>query len=287
MGKHQFGGDWTEAKLDRLKQYLVAYRAIFSKNPKAQFYKTCYVDAFAGSGYRLPSAADPTDPDEQAYRKGSARIALEIEPPFDEFIFIEQCPERVQDLTAMRIAFPNRADRVRIEPADANAFLQQWCKATNWKRHRAVVFLDPYGMQVQWATLTAIAATRAIDMWLLFPLGMAVMRLLTKAGPPPPEWASALTRIFGTDEWRSAFYPPQTEELLWGSEETHQRTATLRSVGHFFVARLQSIFEKVAANPLPLVNSQNTPIYLLCFAAGNKKGADIAVRIAQHILRNE
>jgi three-Cys-motif partner protein len=39
----------------------------------------------------------------------------------------------------------------------------------DWRSHRAVLFLDPYGMQVEWQTIEAIAKTAAIDLWLLFP----------------------------------------------------------------------------------------------------------------------
>jgi hypothetical protein len=46
------------------------------------------------------------------------------------------------------------------------------------------------------------------------------------------------------------------------------------------------VFEGVARNPLLLVNSKNTPLYLLCFAAANKKGAKTAIKIAQDILKN-
>ena len=130
-----------------------------------------------------------------------------------------------------------------------------------------------------------IAGTEAIDLWLLFPLGVAVNRLLTRAGPPPAEWADALTRIFGTRDWEQGFYPRKTEETLFGTEETQRKDATLEAIGKFFVARLGTVFAKVANNPLPLVNTRNTPIYLLCFAASNPKGAATAVRIAQHILK--
>lgn len=33
------------------------------------------------------------------------------------------------------------------------------------------MFLDPYGMQVERETIDTIARTKAIDTWLLFPLG--------------------------------------------------------------------------------------------------------------------
>src|SRR4051812_38455514 len=66
-------------------------------------------------------------------------------------------------------------------------------------------------MQVDWMTIEAIAKTEAIDLWILFPLGVAVNRLLTKNEPPPKRWADALTRVFGTDEWKQQFYPKKKE----------------------------------------------------------------------------
>jgi len=51
------------------------------------------------------------------------------------------------------------------------------------------------------------------------------------------------------------------------------------------VARLKTVFARVAENPLALRNSTNTPLYLLCFAAGNPKGAATAVKIAGDILK--
>jgi len=293
MGKHEFGGDWTTDKLERLRKYLCAYMTIFTRNPKAQYFTTNYVDAFAGTGYRVvsakrggkaPASSEAADPDAESFKKGSACIALEVEPSFDRFIFIERDVDRVKELEALRDRFPDKAKGVQVEQGEANAFLKRWCKETDWKKHRAVVFLDPYGMQVDWQTLEALARTQAIDLWLLFPLGVAVNRLLTKAGPPPKEWASALTRIFGTEDWEKVFYPKKQEQTLWGPEETQRKEATLEAVGRFMLDRLKTIFEAVAPNPLPLRNSTNTPIYLLCFAASNPRGAKTAVKIARHIL---
>ena len=44
------------------------------------------------------------------------------------------------------------------------------------------------------------------------------------------------------------------------------------------------MFAAVANEPRVLRNSANRPLYLLCFAVGNKKGAPIALRIANHLL---
>lgn len=289
MAKHTFGGDWTTDKLDRVQKYLCAYTKIFKTNPKASYFTTIYVDAFAGTGERVSSGTKEAelgsdDTDAQSLKKGSARIALEVDPPFDRYVFIEKRARRVKELETLRTDFPTKATAIQIERADANDFLKDWCQKTDWRKHRAVVFLDPYGMQVEWATLEAIAKTQAIDLWLLFPLGMAVNRLLTKNQPPPKAWGEALTRTFGTKDWEQAFYPKKKELTLFGEEESQRKQATFEAIGKFLLARLDGVFAKVAPNPLEMVNSRGVPIFLLVFAAGNPKGAPTAVKIAKDIL---
>lgn len=124
MAKHEFGGGWTTDKLDRVRKYLCAYVTIFTRNPKAQYFTTVYVDAFAGTGHRVDSDRTETatglfevepDPETEAYKKGSARIALEVQPPFDRFIFIERAAERVKELEALRDQFPTKAQGVVVE----------------------------------------------------------------------------------------------------------------------------------------------------------------------------
>ena len=60
------------------------------------------------------------------------------------------------------------------------------------------------------------------------------------------------------------------------------KIADFRSITNFFVERLGELFPYVAPNPLYLYNSQNTPLYLLCFASHN----ETARKIAQHILKS-
>ena len=70
---------------------------IFDRNPRARFFKTTYVDAFAGTG-EIPRPAlkgfFKDDPDllkvEEEFRKGSVRRALEVKPPFDNYMLIEK-----------------------------------------------------------------------------------------------------------------------------------------------------------------------------------------------------
>jgi three-Cys-motif partner protein len=52
MVEHSFGEPWTERKLKCLRDYLTAYRTIFTSNEKARYFRAWYVDAFAGTGSR-------------------------------------------------------------------------------------------------------------------------------------------------------------------------------------------------------------------------------------------
>lgn len=292
MTPQEFGGSWTEDKLSRLRKYLEAYMTIFSKNERARFLNPIYVDAFAGSGFRCnPRESSENvslfpeleEPENQEFLKGSVRIALEVQPPFHQYIFVERDPWCIQELANLRIDFPQLANRICIVNQDANTYLIDWCQRMK-PMDRAVIFLDPYGMQVEWQLLEAIAQTKKIDLWILFPLGVAVTRLLTRSSLPPEPWADALTRLFGTDQWREVFYHSKKVLTIFGEENDITRNASIEKIGQYFVERLKTIFPAVAEKPHPLRNSKNNPLYLLCFAAGNPKGSSTALKIANNLL---
>lgn len=293
---HRFGGPWTDEKLKRLTKYLAAYTKLFKSNPQAAYFHTIYLDAFAGSGYRTISKKNggdighlfddvADDQDASQFKKGSVQVALDIDPPFDEYVFVDQNPEFVEVVEQLCQSIPERQDRVSVVNEEANSFVARWCSETDWKRSRAVAFLDPYGMQVDWSTIVAIARTKAIDLWLLFPLGQSVNRLLTRRGPPSAPWSERLTRFFGDEKWKDAFYAPSKQTALFGEAEDLIKEADFDTIGKFFVNRLKKVFACVAPKPLALFNSKNVPIFLLCFAAGNPRGAPTAVKIADHILQ--
>ena len=140
-------------------------------------------------------------------------------------------------------------------------------------------------MAVKWQTIEAIANTKAIDLWLLFPLGVAVNRLLRKDGQINEVTRNTLDQFFGTSDWFDEFYKEGETPLLSEKLPAPQKDANFDSIGRYFIKRLESVFTEVAENPLPLYNSRNVPLYLLCFAAGNPKGASTAVKIAKDILK--
>lgn len=292
---HRFGGDWTTAKLDVLANYLASYTTALKDKPSKEHpFRKGYIDAFAGTGYRDARRDDETsessqallpdlaEKEPQALLDGSARLALKTEPRFDRYVFIERSAERCAQLEALKTEFPHLAKDIQIRHGDANTEIQELCKK-DWRSHRAVLFLDPYGMQVEWKTIEAIAATGAIDLWLLFPLGIGVNRLLTKSGDIPDSWRRRLNLLLGNETWYDEFYRVERKRTLFG-EADHVVKATTETIGRYFNERLKSVFPAVAEEPRVLRNSANCPLYLLCFAVGNEKGAPIALRIANHLL---
>lgn len=147
------------------------------------------------------------------------------------------------------------------------------------------MFIDPYGMQVEWETIKAIARTQAIDMWLLFPLGIGLNRTLPKSGDIPPAWVNRINLLLGTDQWYQDFYTEETEENLFGQTKREVTKAPIEVLTKYFINRLEEVFPGVARNPAILKNSANNPMNLLCFAAANARGAEIALKIAEHLLK--
>ncbi len=284
---HSFGGSWTEEKLSLLEQYLIQYLKIFHANPKAKYFHTWYVDAFAGTG------SIATKGDEAVLMvdgkivapsiEGSAAVALRQDPGFNSYLFIEKSARRVKQLLKLAEPFQEHGRHVEVVTGDANEELCAWVKRTDWRTSRAVVFLDPYGMQVDWETIVALGATKAIDLWILFPIS-AVNRLLTREEPPPADWATALTRSFGTNTWQEEFYKAHHVSNLFEEYDALEKEASFPAISRFFLERMATAFHAVSPQAKVLCNSTGSPLFLLCFAAANERGAKPAIKIAQYLL---
>lgn len=294
-GLQLFGGDWTERKLDALSQYLRAYAKALSNTT----FTRVYIDAFAGTGYREQKAsaalAEPsifedelselTKPEPQRFLDGSAKIALKVLPSFDRFVFIEKDDEKVRELEKLKTVFPAHAPSIDVRSGDANKTIRELCSAWDRKRTRGVLFLDPFGMQAEWSTIEAIAATGCIDTWILFPF--AANRLMTKSPSEiPPRWRDRLDKLFGSKEWESRFYRERTLINIFDGDMTViEKNLTMQGLGAYYGERLRTVFPVVAPNPRVLHSDGNRPLFQLFFAAANPgRGGEIALKIAAHIL---
>lgn len=280
-------GPWAKEKLEALGQYLSFYTTVLKKQGH-WLRGTIFVDAFAGSGLARvrtkEKAGEPLGlfgPDPKfgkagiEFLKGSPRVALDIANPFTSYIFVERDPQRVAELNTLKAEYAERRV-IYVREGDANAVLQAWLTSgVDWKHHRAVVFLDPFGMQVPWSTIELLAGTKAIEAFINFP-GMAVQRLLTKSGDIPKGWQMSLDTFFGSPDWRQLAYEERPD--LFGPKVTKVSGSGTKLL-EWYRSRLRRIFGHVSTARL-IKNTRGNPLYYLIWAGPHKKG----LVGAEHIL---
>jgi len=268
-------GPWSEDKLALLRKYLEAYTTIM------QGQRWCrngyhYVDAFAGTG-------KPRARDEERYIDGSPRVALTIRYPFHSYTFIEKTPWRVQQLEKLKDEFPDRD--VRIREGDCNDIIKtEIVSNIRYERfNRGLIFLDPFSMDVEWPTIQEIAGTRALEIFLNFPV-MALNRTVLPNDPNALTEAQIrrMNNFWGSTEWRGDIY--QQVSTLFGTVEMKMQPTTGKRLGRLFTRRLREVFRHVT-EPLVMTNSRNAPLYCLIFAGHNVTGARIVREIFQRYQR--
>jgi three-Cys-motif partner protein len=283
--EHVFGSPATELKLSVVEAYLHAY----TKALQGKFPQLWYIDAFAGTGERteiVPARRGFFGQQAAVItRRGSAKIALDVDPPFDNLVFVEKRRQAVTALCALRDEHPGRA--IEVIAGDANVEIPKLISHVNWQRTRAVMFLDPYGMNVSWETLEAIAKTRAIDVWFLFSLSGLYRQAARSASAIDETKRAAITRVLGTDEWEKELYAVRQHGFFPDLEQESKRTADVGRLQDYVRARLKMIFPAVLP-PLPLPTHQRPQKFSLFFAISNSDGPAIglATRIAGHILKS-
>lgn len=287
----KFGNKDTARKQGVVVSYLAAYLRVMSKQP----FHLSYVDAFAGCGARIDAAETETAQTGFAFapplptpKDGTALEALRLKPGFHRYVFgdlnrrhLEALRERIRVARTSGEAFPEP----HLLAADANDLVRQECEWLSGDRmRRAVMFLDPYGMQVEWRTLQAIAACPKIDLWLLLPTGIAVNRLLPWKRTQHPRWADRMDGFYGCADWRDAFLTTDRDML---GVERQARSSDLTGIVRFTMDRLRSLFGGgLYPDALPLRSGRH-PSYHLVFAnsSNDQRVWRIAHEIAGHLMR--
>lgn len=284
----RFGGAHTQQKLNAVAAYLQAYVTVMKK----QRFKLSYVDGFAGSGASQAASAEEEAQlleahlyDSEAIVEGSPIRALNIDPPFDRYVFVDANPENVASLHALPKQYQGK--NIIIRDGDANAHLQSFAGLLeNDPAERAVVFLDPFGLSVRWETIARLAATQKVDLWYLVPVhGMS--RQIKDDGMFLPS-AKKIDEIWGSNEWRSkAVKKSEPIEDLFGQiDERFEKVAKAEQFSEMFRERLEEVFAGGVAKRYLRLGKGRLHEFSLMFACANPSPAAsaAALRIANHIL---
>jgi three-Cys-motif partner protein len=288
-----WGGAWTEAKINALRDYLRSYQTALKKT---SFHRT-YIDALAGDGTwrKRRTSAEPLlglDDSERAaaasIQDGTALAAIDVEPPFDRYVFNDLDPGKATTLRRRAAEHGLASDAVRVKATDANEFVQDFCRTLNRRTQRGVILLDPWGMQINWSAVQSIAETRCLDMWYLFPT-QAVVRMLPRGRLPSDSWCDKLDLCLGVESWREEFYwPAVSVDDLFGQRDAHiEREASFAAVERFLILRLKETFAGTVLDEPLRLGPRKKPIFSFCFATANPsdKATQLASRLARGVVK--
>ncbi|HSF95589.1 MAG TPA: three-Cys-motif partner protein TcmP [Thermohalobaculum sp.] len=276
-------GPWAKQKLNALESYLAAYHRVMQN----QKFKLIYIDAFAGAGWsRVRSGSQddawldlPFDDEQVAaegeFIEGSPVRALTTGRGFDQYYFFDADPSRAELLHGLMSNYPDK--EVHVEVGDANNGVQKLARRFHVSRNaRGVAFLDPYGPNLHWETVQALADTGKVDVIINFPLAMAINRLITKNAEISEKCVQLLDECFGTHEWYDLAY--EEPNGLFGPEPTRKSEATAERLLALYHGRLKDAFGHVVS-PSLVTNTRGAPLYYLMWAASHSRGAPIADHI--------
>lgn len=294
MTSHVFGGPDTSKKLRCLQDYLRAFAIALQD----QQFACVYIDAFAGSGTRtevrpgLPLFGSELSEPEEVTTPGSARIAIEINPPMQSIVLIEQDRSRFSQLEALKAEYPDR--KIIARHGDANELVQRLCRHTNWRGPktigrgiRGVIFLDPYGMEVSWDTVQAIAETQALDCWYFFPLSGLYRNAPHDATRLDAHKQASLDRVLGATDWRNRWYAHDSAPKdFFETSAQAVRRADVTAIENYVKDRLRTAFKGAVLDPVRLHHKNGAPLASLFFAVSNasENAVALATKMASHIL---
>ncbi len=235
-------GPWAKEKLERLRQYLDAYtKILLGLKNKKYINGYVYIDAFAGTTMAKIRTKKQTKqekdtlllfelPEDAEYIKGSPKIALDLERPFTQYVFVELDKKRVKELERLKKDYPDKD--IKIYADDCNEYLQDLLKKkVQWNKWRVFVFLDPYGAHVPWETVAALAAAKSFEVLINFPW-TAITRMANNNSLMLDRNKELLDLYFGTTEWFDVMYEKKTD---WIFNKKNKKTRGRRII--FFLLK--------------------------------------------------
>lgn len=260
-------GVWSEVKLAIIREYASAYGRIMeaTRRDRVPSLRWIYIDAYAGPGYHLSETNGELV-------QGSPLIALNTEPAFHEYHFIDSEKSRSEQL--QKLVGP-RAD-VFIYGEDCNKVLlgNVFPRAQYGKYRRALCLLDPYNIDLTWEVIEAAGKSNSIEIFMNFMI-MDINRNALRKDPDKsiPSKVAQMTRLWGDESWKNAGYDliPNLFEQIVPHKVTNERFAEA------FRQRLQEKAGfRYVPKPMPMkITNSNSVIYYLYFASHKEAGMDI------------
>lgn len=225
---------------------------IINKHRDKRGWKIIYFDGFAGSGRRGISFESSEllnnlfennllETGELSVYQGSAERVLSIDKRgFDFYYFID-----IDKTSSSKL-------KQKLSPYEDNHTLVFRCDDANNQisnlaqvlkkdmSYKALILLDPFGMNIQWKSIEQLKGTGS-DLWILIPTGVIVNRLLDKRGTLKN--VEKLQSFFGLDKKiiEEYFYDKRVEDTLFGEHESIKKVKKpIEKIANIYINRLST-----------------------------------------------
>ena len=262
-------GPWTEIKVEIVEAFAKAFATITTAKGR-EYFKPVYMDGFAGGGRLLSEATGEIV-------AGTPLRIVDVQPPFDEYHFIEKDPRKV---VALRELLGTRRG-VTIHEGDSNEILlgEVLPTMTFESYRKGLLFLDPYGLDIDWRVVEAAGRSQCVDLLLNFPIMDMNMNVL-KSNPDrvSAEQAARMNRFWGDESWRTECYEDQAGLFEIFRSKKPGNEAAVRA----YQRRLKDVagFQHVST-ALEMRNQEGAILYYLIGASQKP----VAVKIINDVFR--
>lgn len=145
------------------------------------------------------------------------------------------------------------------------------------RKRRALILLDPYGMDVSWDVVERLGKTGHAEIILNFPT-MDINRNALRRDPEQILGAAEqeMTRWWGDDTWRTGFYRQSPQLTLFDEPRKEEKMVNNDEVVTAYADRLRTVAGFLhVSRPYPMKNRKKATMYYLIHAGPKEVGKKI------------
>ncbi|HVJ67697.1 MAG TPA: three-Cys-motif partner protein TcmP [Caulifigura sp.] len=245
-------GYWAEDKLWHWNRYVeITTQAMVGKLTWPG--GVIYVDLFCGPGVCVIR-------DNQRRIPGSPLIAANAPKPFKKILLCELDDARAA-ACKQRLSKRLDADRFVVFNRDCNSVIEELCTHIP-NGAPTVAFLDPTGLDVDFQTVTTLSTRGAVDLLILFPDAVDILRNATHLYWDDPE--SRLDRVLGPgSNWRE-----RRKELGSSDAAAHRKLFSQIYREQLAAHAGYAFFDEL------IIRGPHGPLYRLIYACKKQIGLD-------------
>ncbi len=261
-------GAWARDKLSFVDEFFPA--ALQATQAKRERW---YVDLFAGPGRNVDDGGGEFD--------GAALRALRASAQHDRdttFTHAVLVNRDVGHHAALRARVDGLASRGELRPArgavehahaDANQAVHRIMAGIHPRAYAFVLADIEAPKQLPWSTVAALKSHghASVDLFVLFPLEMALNRMLSYRRATVDESAQVLTRFFGCEDWR-----PMVDQRVTDAQSPDLRRAVL----DLYMRRLGGLGWAHVLVGRDVRRLGNAGLYKMIYASNHPAGRNLA-----------